>query len=95
MYQLLNMQCFLVKYLYQNNIDLNPSIWLFAIHSNNAEMIQFLEDNHVLPNDKSYKNCFKESVKCYHNNIAQYIQDNLLENSIKISDFQSDLIEFT
>ena len=71
----------IVKYLQLNDVDLNPSLWLYAIHSNNPELIHFLEENHVLPDDKTYQKCFIESVKCYHNNIAHYIQDNLLEKN--------------
>ena len=44
-------------------------------------MIHFLEDNNVLPDDKTYQECLKESIKCFHNRIAHYIQDNLLQKS--------------
>ena len=84
----------ILKYLQLNNVSLSSSLWIYAIHSNNPEVIQFLEDNHVLPYDKSYKECFLESVKCYHNDIAYYIQNNLLEKSIKIDDLQSELVEY-
>ena len=82
----------IVKYLQLNDVDLNPSLWLYAIHSNNPELIHFLEENHVLPDDKTYQKCFIESVKCYHNNIAHYIQDNLLKKTTK--NISLDLIEF-
>ena len=84
----------IVKYLQLNDVDLNPSLWLYAIHSNNPELIHFLEENHVLPDDKTYQKCFIESVKCYHNNIAHYIQDNLLEKTTTNNDISLDLIEF-
>ena len=84
----------IVKYLHLNNVVLNPSSWLFAIHSNNPEMIHFLEDNNVSPVDRSYKECFIESVKCHHNDIAHYIQDNLLDNSIRKNNFQWYLLEY-
>ena len=82
----------IVKYLQLNDVDLNPSLWLYAIHSNNPELIHFLEENHVLPDDGTYQKCFIESVKCYHNNIAHYIQDNLLKKTTK--NISLDLIEF-
>ena len=82
----------IVKYLQSNDADLNPSLWLYAIHSNNPELINFLEENYVLPDDKTYKECFIESVKCYHNNVAHYIQDNLLKKSTTNKDISLDLI---
>ncbi|KAK8847756.1 hypothetical protein M9Y10_018785 [Tritrichomonas musculus] len=64
------------KYLLLNKIELTPSLWLFAIHGNNPEMIHLLEERHVIP--KSYKECLKEAIKCHHNEIASYIHDYLL-----------------
>ena len=57
-----------------------PSIWLYAIHSNDLELIQILEKSGIQPEDSSYKQCFEESVKCHHNNIANYINDHYLHN---------------
>ena len=66
------------NYLRQNNVKLTPSLWLYAVHSNNPELIHILEDNHVLPEDSSYENCFLEAIKCHHNDVANYVKDNLL-----------------
>ena len=68
-----------------NNVELKPLLWIFTIHSKNPELIHRLEENRVdPPNAKirasSYRSCIKESIKCYHNDIMNYIQDNLLEN---------------
>ncbi|KAK8864086.1 hypothetical protein M9Y10_011782 [Tritrichomonas musculus] len=57
-----------------------PSLWLFAIHSNNAELIYFLEENKVYPQYNSFEACFKEAIKCHHNEIANYIKENFLPN---------------
>ena len=35
------------QYLKLNNVDLKPSLWLYAIHGKNAEIIQLLENNQV------------------------------------------------
>lgn len=35
------------QFLKLNNIELTPSLWPYVIHSNNAEMIHLLEENHV------------------------------------------------
>ena len=57
---------------------MKPSLWIYAIHSNCPDMIHILEENYVVPYDNSYEECFLESIKCHHNEIANYIFDNLL-----------------
>ena len=37
------------QYLRLNNVELKPSLYLYAIHSNNTEMIHLLEENHIEP----------------------------------------------
>ena len=66
------------KYLLIKNAELNPSLWLFAVHGRNAEIIHLLEENDVKPLDKSYNECLKEAIKCHHNDIADYIIDNII-----------------
>ncbi|KAK8880425.1 hypothetical protein M9Y10_003097 [Tritrichomonas musculus] len=67
------------QYLRYNNVKLSPSLWLFAIHSNNAEMINLLEESQIKPDDDTYKKCFNEAVKCHHNDIANYFSDYFLQ----------------
>lgn len=64
------------NYLLMNGFELSGSLWPFAIHSNNAEIIRILEENHIQPNEKSYNKCIKESIKCHYNDIADYILEN-------------------
>lgn len=47
-----------------------------------------LEENPILPIDKSYKKCLLESIKCHHNAITKYIQDNYLQ----IDEFVNDAL---
>ena len=68
------------NYLRLEGVELTSSLWLLAIHGQNAEMIHFLEDNHVELEDKSYKQVFYESIKCHHNDIANYFINNFLQN---------------
>ena len=72
----------IIKYLQMNDIELTPSLWLYGIHSNNLEMIHFLEEKNVFPEDKTFKECFIESIKCHHNGIAHYIKDKLLDKKV-------------
>ena len=77
-----------------NDVNLTPSLWFYAIHGNNAELIHILEDNKVeYKTEKSQENKNKksvhaeiiiESIKCHHNDLANYFQRNfeLNENEI-------------
>ena len=51
---------------------------MYAVHSNNAEIIYKLEQNNILP--KNFESYLIESIKCHHNNIAEYIKTNLYSN---------------
>lgn len=73
----------ILKYLYINNVEVSPSLWLYAIHSENPEMIHFLEEKKIKPENESFEACMKEAIKCHHNDIANYIQANLLNEAIE------------
>ena len=72
-----------------DGVELTPSLWLYSIHSKNADLIHFLESSTVSPpiytnNDEDnkseiYLQCFNESIKCHHNDIAEYIKTNIFE----------------
>ena len=70
------------KYLYKNGAELKPNIWLYGIHSDNPEMIHLLLENGIKPPNESYERCIKESIKCHHNDITNYIQSNLINEDI-------------
>ena len=46
-------------------------------------MIYLLEENHVMPPNNSYEECIKESIKCHHNDVTNYIQSNLIDEDIQ------------
>ncbi|KAK8857366.1 hypothetical protein M9Y10_015771 [Tritrichomonas musculus] len=72
------------QYLKLNNIELEPSLWLYAIHSRNAEIIHLLEQAQTDQTNENYIEYFCESIKCHHNEIAEYIENNLItENEDK------------
>ena len=79
------------RYLLLNHVELSKMLWLYAIHGNNPEIIHILEENRVKPDDNSYLECLKESLKCHHNEIANYIIDNLMEQ--KFEKNQNDFFE--
>ena len=37
------------KYLLVNQVKLIPSLWIYAIHSRNPEIIHLLEENNIEP----------------------------------------------
>ena len=79
------------KYLIKNNIKLTPSIWLYGIHGNNPEILHLLEEKQVdffkeekndffeCNNDSNAYFCLKESLKCHHNDIANYFLENYID----------------
>ncbi|KAK8840380.1 hypothetical protein M9Y10_030941 [Tritrichomonas musculus] len=74
--------CSIFKYLFHNGAEIKPSIWAYAVHSNNQEMIDLLEKNQIKLKEYDDDNNeeeeeeifpFKESVLksiAYHNNVA-------------------------
>ena len=70
------------QYIKMNKPDiLNGNLWVYAIHSNKSGMIHALEENGISPNDQTYEECLIESIKCHHNEIADYISNSLLDKS--------------
>ncbi|KAK8880690.1 hypothetical protein M9Y10_003375 [Tritrichomonas musculus] len=64
------------KYLVMNKVRMTPSLWFFAIHSRNADMIHLLESYKIKPPFSNYTKCFIEAIKCHHNEIAEYFEQN-------------------
>lgn len=64
------------NYLIENKVEMQPSLWTFAIHGNNIEMIHILEVNKVVPVDESFNQSIKESIKMHHNTVAKVFLHN-------------------
>lgn len=73
----------IIKYLCEHKVKLDSSLWLYAIHSKNPEILQFLKDNKVETTRELDFKCYLESIKCHHNIIAFYIKDQILKNITK------------
>ena len=67
------------QYLRFNKVEMKPSLWLFAIHGRNPELIHLIEENQIEPMYNNYKNLLEVSIKCYSNDIAAYIQNNYID----------------
>ena len=68
------------KYLIMNKEKITNSVLLFAIHGRNPEIIQLIEDHLKNCPPKIYEDCMNEAIKCHHNEIAQYLENNFLED---------------
>ena len=66
------------KYLFFNNVELTPSLWIYSIHGKNPEIIHFLEENKIIPDDSSFIECLIESIKCHHIDITNYFLNNCM-----------------
>ena len=76
------------NYLRNNGAKLDSSLWLYAIHGQNPEIINFLEENKILPSDDEqnlFEQIFKESIKCHHIDVINYIQNNYFQNKKEYS----------
>lgn len=62
------------QYLKMNDAELTSSLWLYAVHSNNAQLIHLLEENRI--KTYKYEDCINEAIKCHQNGIANYIDNN-------------------
>ncbi|KAK8883532.1 hypothetical protein M9Y10_042626 [Tritrichomonas musculus] len=77
------------QFLRLSNVKLTPSLWLYTIHSKNADLVHLLENNELKPKDESFIDCYLESAKCHHNDFMNYILENYykLESNEKILGF--------
>ena len=72
------------KYLQTKKAKLNQSLWFYAIHSQNPELIHLLDSsNNSKKQDKPYKKYLFECIKCHHNTIMKYIRNRFLKKSIR------------
>lgn len=69
------------NFLLSNKVKTTSSLWEYAIHSNNRQIIDLLINFEIEPMDKTYDKCLKESIKCHHTDITNYIQTNLISES--------------
>ncbi|KAK8876659.1 hypothetical protein M9Y10_006879 [Tritrichomonas musculus] len=63
----------IIQYLKNSHVNMPPSLWRYAIHSNNADLIHLLEDCKLVPDDPTFSYSLIESIQCHHMEIANYI----------------------
>ena len=67
------------NYLRINDNKLARTLWLFDVHAKMEKLFKFLKKIILNLMDKSYKQSFHESIKCHHNDIANYFLDNYMQ----------------
>ena len=77
----------IINYMLLNKVKLTPSVWMYAIHSNNLQLIQLLEQRRIKPEDETYISCLKESIKCHHLELTNYILTKLMKTQ-SIEDYK-------
>ena len=71
------------KYLYLNGAKLTASIWKYAIHGEDAEIIHLLEENKIKLPLYVYENIIEKSIKFHSINITNYfLQDEDKKNEL-------------
>lgn len=75
------------KYLYKTNSMLTDSIWQYAIHGRNSEIIHLIEERKTPTLDNSYQYLIVESIKCHWNEMAKYLKNNFCDKEKIYNDF--------
>ena len=78
------------KFLQLNGVKLEKSLWLYAIHSDNSDLIHLMEESGIAPEDSSFECCLKESIKCHHNCIANYIHEHFINEKDEKNKIEKD-----
>ena len=69
----------IIRYMHKNGATMRSNIWYYAIHSGDAELIKYLEDNKISPPKDTYESILCESIKCHHNDVSRYIINYLID----------------
>ena len=79
----------ITKYLKSNGVELQSYLWLYSVHSNDQETIDYLYDNKIEIKYININDIYKESIKCHHNDIINHINYLYYTNENTQDDFNS------
>ncbi|KAK8867164.1 hypothetical protein M9Y10_010140 [Tritrichomonas musculus] len=74
------------EYLISNTVTIDSNLLLFAVHSNSPIIMSFFEEIQIDADNKFYKKCLNEAIKCHHNEMANYIQQNYINQKPRKSE---------
>lgn len=63
----------IIQYLLKNVVQTSSSLWIFAVHCNNNEIIKILKNSKVQTDKSTMCQCLKESIRCHHIEISHNI----------------------
>ena len=71
------------QYLRFNKVNIDDDLFMFAIHGQNPEIIHLFEDDEILQklDEDQREKMYEESIKCHHNDIANYLRETLIDDS--------------
>ena len=58
--------------------ELDSSLWIYAIHGGNPDIIHLLEEIEIQQPSYTYNQCYKEAIKCHNIPIMNYMRYDLL-----------------
>ena len=79
------------KYLAMNKVKLLSSLWIYAIHSNNPEILQFLEENQV---ESFFEECIEESIKCHNDSFTEYFLNNCSNEVGNLKNYLASMLKY-
>ncbi|KAK8881511.1 hypothetical protein M9Y10_004247 [Tritrichomonas musculus] len=74
--------------MHKNGATMRSNIWYYVIHSGDAELIKYLEDNEISPPKNTYENILCESIKSHHNDVSRYIINYLIDEEEMKNDIE-------
>lgn len=86
--------CQIFRYLVDNGAEIEPEIWIHAVHSNSNEMLSLLEENITDYEEREndyyetfpFRDSVLESIKSHHNDVVNYVLNKYDDQITKQSD---------
>ena len=86
--------CQIFRYLVDNGAEIEPEIWIHAVHSNSNEMLSLLEENITDYEEREndyyetfpFRDSILESIKSHHNDVVNYVLNKYDDQITKQSD---------
>ena len=66
----------ILKYLYSIKAKFDQSIWQYAVHSRNSEIIHLIENFDFSKEKIDFNAAYIESIKCFYKEISNYLEEN-------------------
>lgn len=81
------------KYVLSKNALFDENLWQYAIHGRNLEILREIEKTGIDPPYRSFEEPANELIKCHHNELADYIINEKLNNE-ELNEDDQNLVNF-